>query len=87
MMDSQENTLEQGKMEVENVEETTSQVENQLEETAEVVAEHPLESLTSRLYVIPEPSYVEAVWSATRSTNVWLVLVVVSSVAPLIIYW
>ena len=40
MMDSQENALEQGKMEVENVvEETTSQVENQIEEATEVVAE------------------------------------------------
>ena len=49
MMDSQENTLEQGKMEVENVEETTSQVENQLEETAEVVAEEIAEEATEEV--------------------------------------
>ena len=72
MMDSQENALEQGKMEVENVvEETTSQVENQIEEATEVVAEEAAaaEEAVEEVAEAAEEAVEEVVEAAEEATE------------------
>ena len=72
MMDSQENALEQGKMEVENVvEETTSQVENQIEEATEVVAEEATaaEEAVEEVAEAAEEAVEEVVEAAEEATE------------------